>query len=90
MSINITTYTDFRKNLASHMDKVNQDHVPMIITRQNGSPAVLMSLDDFNGYSTTEYLFASPENAKRLEEFIAQAEAGNVIERDLIEVDDDE
>ena len=90
MSITITTYTDFRKNLASFMDKVNQDHVPLIVTRQNGEPAVLMSLDDYNSNDTMKYLMASPENAKHLEESIAQAESGQVFERDLIETDDNE
>ena len=78
-------YTDFRKNLAGLLDKVNDDCAPILITRQNGKPAVLMSLDDFRSYDETAYLLASPENAKRLYESIEDMEAGNGIQRDLIE-----
>ena len=35
----------------------------------------------------TEYLLSSPENARRLRRSIADAEAGNVIERELVECD---
>ena len=30
-------------------DKVNYDHKPVLITRQNGRPAVLMNLEDYEG-----------------------------------------
>jgi antitoxin YefM len=67
------------------MDKVNSNHKPMLITRQNGKPAVLISLEDFHSYEETAYLMASPKNAQRLRESIAEAEAGNIVTRDLIE-----
>ncbi len=60
------SYSAFRANLSSTMDKVNSDHKPMLITRQNGSSAVLISLDDFHSYEETAYLMASPKNAQRL------------------------
>jgi antitoxin YefM len=41
----ITSYTAFRNNLAAMMDKVNDDNVPVLITRQNGTPAVLVSYE---------------------------------------------
>ena len=34
-----------------------------------------------------EYLLSSPENARRLRRSIADADAGNVIERELVECD---
>ena len=37
-------YSAFRARLASALDKVNEDQKPLLITRQNGKPAVLMSL----------------------------------------------
>lgn len=43
-----TSFTNFRKNLAATIDGVNDDHEPVIITREGGKPsAVLMSLEDF-------------------------------------------
>lgn len=44
------SYSAFRSHLASTLDKVNEDHVPILITRQNGKPAVVMSLEDFKSY----------------------------------------
>lgn len=37
-------YSAFRARLASALDKVNEDQKPLLSTRQNGKPAVLMSL----------------------------------------------
>jgi antitoxin YefM len=79
------SYSSFRGNLASTLDKVNNDHTPIMITRQNGKPAIVMSLEDFNAYEETQYLMASPKNAQRLNESIAEISANNVIERNLIE-----
>jgi antitoxin YefM len=56
-----------------------------MITRQNGKPAVLISLDDFKAYEETAYLMASPKNAARLNQAIADIEAGNIEQHALIE-----
>jgi len=79
------SYTALRKNLADTLDRVNEDHKPVLITRQNGKPAVLMSLEDFHSYEETTYLLASPRNAERLSRAIAEAEAGRVRSGDLVE-----
>ena len=81
------SYTAARNNLAKTMDKVNQDHAPVIITRQNGSSVVLMSLDDFNAYEETAYLLRSPVNAARLIKAIQDVDLNNIRERGLIEDD---
>lgn len=77
-------YTTFRKNLATIIDQVNENYNPILITRQKGKPAVIMSLDDFNSFEETAYLMKSPKNAERLNAAIAELEDGNGIERDLI------
>ncbi|PPD02744.1 MAG: type II toxin-antitoxin system prevent-host-death family antitoxin [Methylobacter sp.] len=78
-------YTTLRNNLASILDKVNDDHNPVLVTRQNGKPAVILSLEDYKSFEETAYLMASPVNAQRLNQAIAEVEAGNVITHDLIE-----
>ncbi|MEI7781022.1 MAG: type II toxin-antitoxin system prevent-host-death family antitoxin, partial [Planctomycetota bacterium] len=35
------SYTALRNNLSEAMNKVIDDHTPILITRQNGKPAVL-------------------------------------------------
>lgn len=78
-------YSVFRTHLAGTLDKVNDDHKPVLITRQNGKPAVVMSLEDFNAYEETAYLMASPKNAERLNQAIVEVEADKVIQKRLIE-----
>ena len=70
------SYTDARNRLAKTMDKVNEDGAPVLITRQRGKPAVLMSLEDFNSYEETAYLTRSPRNAARLRSAVRQLAAG--------------
>ena len=79
------SYSSFRSNLARTLDKVNDDHKPVMITRQNGKPAVVISLDDFQSYEETSYLMASPKNAERLNQAIAEIEAGKVKQHELID-----
>lgn len=79
------SYTAFRNDLASVLDKVNDDHKPVLITRQNGKPAVVISLEDFQAYEETAYLMASPKNAARLNDAINQVAAGKARQRGLIE-----
>jgi antitoxin YefM len=79
------SYSNFRNHLASTLDKVNDDHVPIMITRQNGKPAVIISLEDFKSYEETAYLMASPKNALRLNQAIAEIEAGQTVQHDIAE-----
>lgn len=83
--MNAINYTTFRKNLTATIDQVNRDHTPILVTRRKGSPAVVMSLDDFKSYEETAYLMRSPKNAKRLTQAIEQLEAGEAVGRELIE-----
>jgi antitoxin YefM len=77
------TYTTARANLADTMDRVCDDHEPIIITRNSQQAVVMMSLDDFKALEETSYLLRSPKNARRLLESIASLEAGQGKERKL-------
>jgi antitoxin YefM len=78
------TYTAARANLADTMDKVCEDHEPVIITRNGSEQAVvMMSLEDYKALEETAYLLRSPKNARRLFESIANLEAGQGTERKL-------
>jgi len=77
------SYTKARSNLAKTMEKVCDDHDPVIITRRNESSVVMMSLDDFQALEETAYLLRSPKNARRLLESITQLESGGGTERKL-------
>ena len=79
------TYSRAREDLAKTMDRVCDDHTPVIITRKNQRSVVLMSLEDYRALEETAYLLRSPKNARRLLESIAELEAGGGIERELAE-----
>ncbi len=75
---------EFRDQLESVLDKVNEDHKPVLITRQDGQSVVVMSLKCFRGYEETAYLMASPKNAERLNQAIAELESGQGVTYDPI------
>ena len=79
------SYTAARANLAKTMEKVCNDHTPIIITRKRESAVVMLSLDDYQALEETAYLLRAPANARRLLESIAELEAGKGKERELIE-----
>jgi antitoxin YefM len=69
------SYTSARNNLAKTMKHVCNDHAPVIITRSNFEPVVLISLKDFESMEATFYLLRSPKNAARLSDAIDEIEA---------------
>ena len=79
------SYSEFRRRLASSLDKVNDDHTPLYVTRQNGKTAVVMSLDDFKSYEETAYLMSSQTNATRLQQAIEDVENGRTVDRPLLD-----
>jgi antitoxin YefM len=71
------SYSSVKKELAKMMEKVCDDHSPLIITRKNALAVVMMSLEDYNSIEETAYLLRSPANAERLRQSIKQAEEAN-------------
>jgi antitoxin YefM len=70
------SYTAAREKLADTMDRVCNDHEPLIITRNGRQSVVMMSLEDFKALEETAYLLRSSRNARRLLEAIGDLEAG--------------
>ncbi len=79
------TYSHTRQHLAEIMNKVADDRAPVLITRQAGTPVVMMSLQDYNALEETAYLMRSPKNAKRLVESIEQLAANKGTVQELID-----
>lgn len=78
------TYSAARANLASTMDRVCQDHEPLIITRSGQQSVVMLSLDDYKSLEETAYLLRSPENARRLLTATDALNKGQGTERTLL------
>ncbi len=85
IDMNAVTYTFVRNNLAKTLEKVCDDHDPVIVTRQNQNSVVIMSLEDYESLTETAYLLRSPKNARRLIRSIADLESGKGKQRELVE-----
>lgn len=79
------TYSEVRSKLAETMEKVCDDHAPIIITRKNSRSVVMISLDDYEAIEETAHLLRSPKNARRLLESISELGTGGGKKRELVE-----
>ena len=78
-------YSELRRNLATHLDRIENDRVELVVTRQNHEDMVILPLAELEGLRETMRILSSPENAQRLRESIAELEAGRGSAHDLIE-----
>ena len=79
--------TELRANLSAVMDRVNDDHEPVIVHRAKGKPVVMVSLEDWASMDETTYLMSSPANRAELLASIADAEAGLGIVKTMEELE---
>lgn len=75
--------TQFRQNLASHLDEVADSRAPLFVTRGKGKSVVVLSEEEYESMAETLHLIASPENARRLRESVAELDAGGGEGHDL-------
>ena len=80
------TYTDLRQNLARYLDEVVDSRAPLVVTRTGGKGnVVLISEQEFGGWQETVHLLSNPANAEHLLLSIAQLNAGEAVERELLQ-----
>ncbi len=75
------TSTDFRKNLSSVLDRVNDDCEPVIIVRSGKKASVVMSLEEYNALEATSHLLSPKENRERLLKSVKNADDGNLVDK---------
>ena len=78
-------FTEFRANMAAHMDKLEQDRDQLVVTRQGHEPLIVMPLSEWEGLQATLHLLSNPANAERLLASIKELDAGKGEERDLVD-----
>jgi antitoxin YefM len=83
--MDVIPYSTVSANLAKTMDRVCDNHEPIVIDRPSDKSVVMISLEDYRSLEETAYLLKNPANAKRLLESIAELESGGGIERELLE-----
>lgn len=81
----ITTYSAFRQQLKSYLDKVRNSHSPLYVTSASGEDVVVLAKSDYESMEETFYLLKSPANALRLLNGIEEYKKGLGTERNLIE-----
>lgn len=69
------TYSVFRQSLASVLDKVNDDSVPVQITRKGNKGAIVMSIEDYDQLTETLYVLQNKSLATQIEQSIKTHEA---------------
>ena len=82
-----TSCTDLRANLAAMMDRVNDDHEPLMVTRAKGRPVVMISLEDYAAMDETAYLLSSPANRADLMRAIAETDEANFVIKTMAELE---
>jgi antitoxin YefM len=83
-TMNAISYTNLRQNLKSYMDRVFEDHDPLIITRKNNENVVLLSIEEYNSLIETNYLLSDEANVEHLKKSIEQHKSGNIKSRALV------
>ena len=81
-----TTISDFRKDIKRYLDRVTENFETLIINRGKDNGVVIMSLDEYNSLSATQYELSSKINEKRLDSAIEKLKSGNSFHKDLIEL----
>lgn len=81
----VVNYSEFRNNLAEHLNVVNDDGDIVVVSRSKGKNVVVMSLQEYNALQETLHLNSSKANRKRLEEAIDEMKKGKFQKRKLME-----
>ena len=83
--MNAVTLKEAKLHLEELVGQVIADAEPTIVITESGERVVFLPLDEYNSWKETLSLLSNPANADHLRRSIAEAEAGDVQERDLIE-----
>ncbi len=83
--MNITTISSAKQNLENLIEQIENDAEPILIMLDEDRKAVLMSESEFNSWQETIYLLSNPANAEHLRKSLAEADAGLISEKELIE-----
>ena len=80
-----TSISDFRKNIKKYLDNVTDNFETLIINRGKDSGVVIISLDEYNSLSATQYELSSKKNENRLDSAIEKLKTGSSFQQELIE-----
>ncbi|MDB5525412.1 MAG: prevent-host-death protein [Rhizobium sp.] len=74
--------SDFRQNLAAHLDEVEKSRAPLFVTRSKGKAFVVLSEEEYESMAETLHLMSNPHNAEHIRASIAELDTGKVVIKD--------
>ena len=80
-----TTISDFRKDIKRYLDSVTKNFETLIINRGKDNGVVIMSLDEYNSLTATQYELSSLTNEKRLDSAIEKLKSGDSFEKPILD-----
>ncbi len=83
--MNAVTLKEAKRDLEQLVEQVLAGAEPTIVVTEEGKRVVLLPLDEYKSWEETAYLLSSPANVRHLRQSMAEARAGNVLERELLE-----
>ena len=81
----ITTVSDFRKDMKTYLDRVVKNFETLIINRGKDSGIVIMSLQEYNALMATNHELSSRKNESRLDSAISKLKNKDSFSKDLVE-----
>ncbi len=83
--MNTVTLNEAKRDLEHLIARVIADAEPTIVSTDSGQRVVLLPLEEFNSWQETVHLLSNPANVAHLRQSMAEARAGQVVERELVE-----
>ena len=80
-----TSISDFRKDIKRYLDNVTKNFETLIINRGKDNGVVVISLDEYNSLTTSQYELSSKANEQRLDSAIEKLQSGKTFEKKIIE-----
>lgn len=80
-----TSLSDFRKDIKSYLDKVNNNFETLIINRGKDTGVVIISLEEYNSLKSNQHELSSRINQQRLDESIEALKSGKKMVKKLEE-----
>lgn len=81
----ITTVSDFRKDIRTYLDRVIKNVEPLIINRGKDTGIVVLSLQEYNSLTATNHELSSRKNELRLDSAIDKLKNGDSFNKDIME-----
>lgn len=78
-----TSFSDFRKDIKSFLDKVIQSFETLIMNRGKDTGVIVISLEKYNGLIHTQLKLTSRINQQRLDESIKALKSGKELNKKL-------